>query len=315
MDNKVRLLPYKINQDRGDLMAVPYGVKMIKADNLWDKSQKGEGIVIAIIDTGCDINHEALQGKIIHTRNFTNDDGGNKDIVNDYLGHGTHVAGTIAAESKFTGVVGVAPKSSLMILKALDKHGRGEYKWITNAVNYAVNQKVDIISMSLGGYVDDKNLHKAILKAVRSNILVVCAVGNEGDGSYSTDEYSYPASYEEVISVGAVDKKYNPAYFSNSTNFLDIMAPGVGILSTFKDGGYAVLDGTSMAAPHVAGALALIKNYSKTSFQRNLSESELYAQLIKYTLDLNYDKKIQGNGLLYLERPKPPKNLLKNKDV
>ena len=237
MDNNVRLLPYKINQYRGDLMAVPYGVKMIKADNLWDKSQKGEGIVIAIIDTGCDINHEALQGKIIHTRNFTNDDGGNKDIVTDYLGHGTHVAGTIAAESKFTGVVGVAPKSSLMILKALDKHGRGEYKWITNAVNYAVNQKVDIISMSLGGYVDDKNLHKAILKAVRSNILVVCAVGNEGDGSYSTDEYSYPASYEEVISVGAVDKKYNPAYFSNSNNFLDIIAPGVGIKSTFKDGG------------------------------------------------------------------------------
>ena len=85
MDNKVRLLPYKINQDRGDLMAVPYGEKMIKADNLWDKAQKGEGIVIAIIDTGCDINHEALQGKIIHTRNFTNDDGGNKDIVTDYL--------------------------------------------------------------------------------------------------------------------------------------------------------------------------------------------------------------------------------------
>ena len=289
-------------------------------DNMWvnEREIPGNGIdddKNGYVDDIYGLNATKYNGNISWDRGKWKQDSNGYNYFDGDSGHGTHVAGTIAAESKFTGVVGVAPKSSLMILKALDKHGRGEYKWITNAVNYAVNQKVDIISMSLGGYVDDKNLHKAILKAVRSNILVVCAVGNEGDGSYSTDEYSYPASYEEVISVGAVDKKYNPAYFSNSNNFLDIMAPGVGILSTFKDGGYAVLDGTSMAAPHVAGALALIKNYSKTSFQRNLSESELYAQLIKYTLDLNYDKKSQGNGLLYLERPKPPKNLLKNKDV
>lgn len=311
MKNEIKLVPYKINKDRGDLMVTPYGVKMIKAENLWEKSQRGAGIVVAIIDTGCDINHEALQGKIIHTRNFTNDDKGNKDIVKDYIGHGTHVAGVIAAESKYTGVVGVAPNCSLMILKALDINGRGEYKWITNAINYAVKQKVDIISMSLGGYLDDKNLHRAILNAVNNNILVVCAVGNEGDGNYDTNEYSYPASYSEVISVGAVDNKSKPAYFSNSNNLVDVMAPGVGILSTFKNGGYAILDGTSMAAPHVSGALALIKNYAHTAFQRNLSESELYAQLIKYTLDLNYDKRLQGNGLIYLESPKPPKKYYK----
>lgn len=311
MEKKMKLLPYKINQDRGDLMVTPYGVKMIKADNLWSKSKQGEGIVVAIIDTGCDINHEALQGKVIHTRNFTKDDGGNKNIVTDYVGHGTHVAGIIAAESKSTGIVGVAPKCSLMILKALDKNGQGDYKWITNAINYASKQNVDIISMSLGGYIDDENLHKAVTKAVNNNILVVCAAGNEGDGSYSTDEYSYPASYSEVVSVGAVDKKAKPAYFSNSNNLVDVMAPGVGILSTFKDGGYAVLDGTSMAAPHVSGALALIKNYADTSFQRDLSESELYAQLIKYTLDLNYEKKVQGNGLVYLESPKLPKKPFK----
>ncbi len=311
MEKKMKLLPYKENKDRGDITVTPYGVKMIKADKLWNKSQKGKGVTVAIIDTGCDINHEALKGKIVHTRNFTKDDGGNKDIVTDYVGHGTHVAGIIAAESELTGVIGVAPECSLMILKALDKNGQGDYKWISNAINYAIKQKVDIISMSLGGYFDDENLHKAVTKAVNSNILVVCAAGNEGDGKYSTDEYSYPASYSEVISVGAVDKKAKPAYFSNSNNLVDVMAPGVGILSTFKNGDYAVLDGTSMAAPHVSGALALIKNYSDTVFQRDLSEAELYAQLIKYTIDLSYEKRVQGNGLVYLESPKAPKKPFK----
>ena len=174
-------------------------------------------------------------------------------------------------------------------------------------MNYAINKKVDIISMSLGGYIDDENLRNAVKKAVNNNILVVCAAGNEGDNNALTDEYSYPASYSEVISVGAVDEKAKPAYFSNSNNLLDIMAPGVGILSTFKNNSYAILDGTSMAAPHVSGALALIKNYSNNEFNRNLSESEIYAQLIKFTLDLNYDKHIQGNGLVFLESPKVPR--------
>ncbi|EPZ55471.1 major intracellular serine protease [[Clostridium] sordellii ATCC 9714] len=194
-----------------------------------------------------------------------------------------------------------------MILKALNKNGEGDYKWIVNAMNYAINKKVDIISMSLGGYIDDENLRNAVKKAVNNNILVVCAAGNEGDNNALTDEYSYPASYSEVISVGAVDEKAKPAYFSNSNNLLDIMAPGVGILSTFKNNSYAILDGTSMAAPHVSGALALIKNYSNNEFNRNLSESEIYAQLIKFTLDLNYDKHIQGNGLVFLESPKVPR--------
>ena len=271
---------------------------MIRADKLWNKSNKGSGITVAIIDTGCDISHSVLKDNIIHTRNFTKDDNSNKDLVTDYVGHGTHVSGI---------VLSIAPSCNLMILKALNKNGEGDYKWIVNAMNYAINKKVDIISMSLGGYIDDENLRNAVKKAVNNNILVVCAAGNEGDNNALTDEYSYPASYSEVISVGAVDEKAKPAYFSNSNNLLDIMAPGVGILSTFKNNSYAILDGTSMAAPHVSGALALIKNYSNNEFNRNLSESEIYAQLIKFTLDLNYDKHIQGNGLVFLESPKVPR--------
>lgn len=296
--SKIRLLPYKVNEVSREKKISSYSVKMIRANKLWDKSEKGKGITIAIIDTGCDIEHKALKNNIIHTRNFTKDDNSNKTIANDYIGHGTHVAGI---------VLSIAPESNLMILKALSGDGEGEYKWIINAINYAISKKVDIISMSLGGYIDDENLHRAIRKAVNNNILVVCAAGNEGDNNPLTNEYSYPAAYSEVISVGAVDEKAKPAYFSNSNKFVDVVAPGVGILSTFKNNSYAVLDGTSMAAPHVSGALALIKNYAKSEFERDLSESEIYAQLIKFTVDLNYDKKIQGNGLVFLESPKLPK--------
>ncbi|MGL5756296.1 MAG: S8 family peptidase [Paraclostridium sp.] len=295
---KMKLLPYKVNEVSRESKVSSYGAKMIKADKLWPKSSGGKGVTVAIIDTGCDVNHSALKDNIFHTRNFTKDNNSNKDLVNDYVGHGTHVAGI---------VLSVAPSCNLMILKALDRNGEGEYKWIINALNYAINQKVDVVSMSLGGYLDDENLHKSIRKAVNNNILVVCAAGNDGDNSGSTNEFSYPASYSEVISVGAVDDKAKPAYFSNSNNLVDVMAPGVGILSTFKDNSYAVLDGTSMAAPHVSGALALIKNYSSTEFKRSLSEPEIYAQLIKFTIDLNYDRNMQGNGLVFLERPKLPK--------
>ncbi len=296
--SKMRLLPYKVNEVSRETKIVSYGVKMIRADKFWAKSNRGKGITVAIIDTGCDVGHKALKNNIVHTRNFTKDDNSNKDIANDYVGHGTHVAGI---------VLSVAPGCSLMILKALNGDGEGEYKWIINAINYATSKKVDVISMSLGGYIDDENLHKAIRKAASNNILVVCAAGNDGDNNSSTNEYSYPAAYSEVISVGAVDENAKPAYFSNSNNYLDVMAPGVGILSTYKNNSYAILDGTSMAAPHVSGALALIKNYSDGAFERELSESEIYAQLIKFTLDLSYDKKVQGNGLVFLESPKIPK--------
>lgn len=302
MASKMKLLPYKVNNVTRDNKITPYGYKMIKADKFSKRCDGGQGITVAIIDTGCDINHSMLKENIAHTRNFTKDDNSNKSIVTDYVGHGTHVSGIILS---------VAPSSNLMILKALNRYGEGDYPWITNAINYAINQKVDIISMSLGGYTDDENLHKAIKKAINNNILVVCAAGNDGDNSSKTDEYSYPASYSEVISVGAVDSNAKPAYFSNSNNLLDIMAPGVGILSTYKDNSYAILDGTSMAAPHVSGALALIKDYSIKEFKRELSEAEIYAQLIKYTVDLNYDKNIQGNGLVFLESPKISKNLFK----
>lgn len=299
MERKVRLIPYQVDALVEKVAEVPKGIELIQAPKLWEKS-KGKGITVAILDTGCDVDHPDLQGRIIGGRNFTGDDHSTPDIFTDYNGHGTHVAGTIAAVENGVGVVGVAPEANLLILKVLDHQGSGQYEWIINGINYAVEQKVDIISMSLGGPDDVPELQQAIQNAIAKQILVVCAAGNEGDGLDTTDELGYPGCYNEVISVGSVDLNRRSSDFTNSNKEVDLVAPGEEILSTYLDGKYAKLSGTSMATPHISGALALIKELSNKSFERNLTEPELYAQLIKRTVPLGHSPKLEGNGLLYL---------------
>ncbi|PFP29205.1 serine protease [Bacillus sp. AFS073361] len=299
MERELQLIPYQVNEEVEVVSEVPKGIELIAAPKIWEKS-KGKGITVAILDTGCDVTHPDLREQIIGGRNFTEDDHGNPDVYTDYNGHGTHVAGTIAAVQNGTGVIGVAPEASLLIIKVLDKNGSGQYDWIINGINYAVEQKADIISMSLGGSVDVPELHQAIQNAVAKQILVVCAAGNEGDGQESSDEFAYPGSYNEVISVGAINLQRRSSEFSNSNNEVDLVGPGEEILSTYLNGTYAILSGTSMATPHISGALALIKDLVNKKFERNLTESELYAQLIKRTVPLGNSPKLEGNGLLYL---------------
>ncbi|SOC42681.1 S8 family peptidase [Ureibacillus acetophenoni] len=299
MEQKLHLLPYQVNEVVEAVSEVPKGIELIAAPKIWEKS-KGNGITIAILDTGCDVNHPDLSTRIIGGRNFTSDDNGQPDIYTDYNGHGTHVAGTIAAIHNGDGVVGVAPESNLLIVKVLDKNGSGKYDRIINGINYAVEQKVDIISMSLGGPTNVPELHQAIQNAIANQVLVVCAAGNEGDGQSSSDEFAYPGSYNEVISVGSINLQRRSSEFSNSNNEIDLVAPGEEILSTYLNGKYAKLSGTSMATPHVSGALALIKDIANKNFERNLTETELYAQLIKRTIPLGNSPKLEGNGLLYL---------------
>lgn len=299
MERKVHVIPFKVLEHAEKVNEVPKGVEMIQAPKIWDQT-KGKGITVAILDTGCDITHPDLKERIVGGRNFTNDDGGKTDVYKDYNGHGTHVAGTIAATQNDNGVVGVAPEANLLIIKVLDKNGSGQYEWIINGINYAIEQKADIISMSLGGPEDLPELHEAIQKAVAHNILVICAAGNQGDGVDSTDEFDYPGSYNEVISVGAIDLERRSSNFTNSNNEVDLVGPGEKIISTYLNGKYATLSGTSMATPHVAGAMALIKVLANTSFERNLTERELYAQLIKRTVPLGNSPKLEGNGLVYL---------------
>ncbi|QBP40552.1 S8 family peptidase [Paenisporosarcina antarctica] len=299
MDKYMYLIPYELVEQLETVNEIPKGIEIIHAPEIWNET-KGKGITIAVLDTGCDTDHPDLKNRIIGGYNFTSDDEEDPLKFEDYNGHGTHVAGTIAASRNNSGVVGVAPEANLLILKVLGKSGSGKYDWIIKAIRYAIDHKADIISMSLGGSSDVKELHDVIIEAVNQNILVVCAAGNDGDGQDSTDELGYPGCYNEVISVGSVNLERQSSEFTNSNNQIDLVAPGEKVTSTYLNGTYATLSGTSMATPHISGALALLKVISNSSFERDLTEPELYAQLIKRTVPLGNSPKIEGNGLIYL---------------
>lgn len=306
VENKVKLIPYTIQSIEDSTNETPEGVQLVQASAIWEKSNEGEGIVVAVIDTGVDTDHPDLKDRIIGGRNFTTDHNGDVNNFEDNNGHGTHVSGIVAASLNGDGVVGVAPKAKILSIKALTEDGAGDYGWIINAINYAVewrgpkNEQARVICMSLGGPNDVPEMREAIQNAVNHNISVVVAAGNEGDGQEDTFEYAYPGAYNEVISVGAVNTNLQLAPFSNSHNEVDLVAPGVNVLSTYLDNKFAKLSGTSMAAPFVAGALALIINLSEKEFDRSLIESEIYAQLIRRTLPLGNGKSAEGNGFLLL---------------
>lgn len=312
MDLTLKLAPYEvINIQETPMMAyIPDGVKAIKAPEYWARGYKGQGIVIAVMDTGCEVDHPDLRDRIIGGRNFTKEDRGNPDKYSDYNGHGTHVAGIIAASGTPDGVFGVAPKASLLILKIMNRKGVGSYESLIEAIRYAMEVKVNIISLSLGGSMDLPGLKEAIKAAVAQGITVVCAASNEGDGNPDTQECAYPGCYEETIAVGAQQGK-GVARFSNTNNQIDLIAPGVEIISTYIKGQYAQLSGTSMAAPHVTGALALLMNWGQENFRRDLTEAEVYAQLIKRTISLGLPKMQEGNGILNLTSPEILEILLK----
>jgi len=206
-----------------------------------------------VVDTGIDLTHPDLSVKgginIINPRKSPADDNG----------HGTHVAGIIAALDNDFGVVGVAPEASLYAVKVLNRSGIGWTSDIMAGVDWCITEGMDVVNMSLGGgsYISD--FQDLCDKAAEAGIAIVAAAGNEGGA------VSYPAAYANVIGVSATDSSDAFASFSNFGIGVDIAAPGVGIYSTYKGGGYTTLSGTSMAAPHVAGTLALSLNIFETA--------------------------------------------------
>lgn len=325
MDKDIELYPFEVQNVEHNVKEIPKGVQMIQAPMYWEKGNNGKGIKIAILDTGCDKNHPDLKDRIIEGKNFTNDDNGNLDIFNDYNGHGTHVAGTIAASKNDKGVIGVAPEADLLILKVFGAKGDVEPNWITDALDYAIEQKVNIISMSFGSKEPDKSMHQAIKRAVEKGILVVCAAGNDGDKNPMSEEFRYPGAFNEVISVGAIDFSGRFPEFTNTNKEVDLVAPGVDILSCYPmnlsedpENPYKKLSGTSMSTPHVTGALALLINHcqSKKEFNRSLTETELYAQLVKRTIPSEFYKNTyEGNGFLYLTATEKLEEYLKSHPV
>ncbi len=242
----------------------PPGVSMTAARRIWP-STRGENTVVAVLDTGVDYNHPDLKTNIIGGISFVS---GEKDFI-DLNGHGTHVTGIIAANSR---ILGVAPQSKILAIKVMAKNGAGTFQGIIQGLEYArrwrgkQGEVVNVINMSLGGPINNILLHREIKNAMQAGITVVCAAGNEGDGRSDTREISYPAYYAETIAVGAVDLQTGIANFSNSNDHIDIVAPGVDTYSTYPGGKYVKLSGTSMATPHISGAVALIYARCKKRF-------------------------------------------------
>ncbi|MCT2536446.1 S8 family peptidase [Aquibacillus koreensis] len=300
---QVQLIPFKVQQAFAKTNEIPTAIKMMRAPKKWKEGYTGRGVV-GVIDTGCDRKHPDLKNRIIGGRNFSSENKSNFLDFNDQNGHGTHVAGTIAATVNGLGVSGVAPHAQVFVLKAFDAKGYGETESIINAIHYAIRwrgnngEKIRVLSISFGSKENHPKLHQAVRKAVANDMLVVCAAGNDGDDNIHTTERLYPGHYQEVVQVGAVDHKGNMAPFTNSNDEIDLVAPGVDVRSTYLNGKYASLSGTSMATPHVAGAAAIMIEQLEKELGRTLTEPELYTQLIQSTVSLKHSKRAQGNGFI-----------------
>jgi subtilisin family serine protease len=232
----------------------------IRATESWEETKGKEDVVIAIIDTGIDFEHPDLNDKIHSTGyDFANDD---NDPTDDH-GHGTHVAGIAAAETNNEeGIAGVAWNCKILPLKVMDANGEGYYSWMIDAIVYATDNGADVINFSLGGDQPSQALKEALVYAYERDVVVVAAAGNENSAVL------YPAAYDDYcLAVTASDYNDLRPDWTNHGPEIDVAAPGVRILScvpTWYWGpdslpyGYGY--GTSMAAPHVSGLVALIKS-------------------------------------------------------
>lgn len=226
-----------------------WGVGAINAPDVWGVTQ-GDGITVAVVDTGVSADNPDLAGQVLPGINLLN----NTTDASDDHGHGTHVAGTIAAiANNGIGVAGVAPHAKILPIKVLDSSGSGTNETIANGILEAVRRGARVINLSLGGTDDSQTIRGAIAQAESAGVVVVCAAGNDGN-----TENFFPAACDGTIAVGALDHSNQRAYFSNYGNYVNIAAPGVNIGSLGFQGGIASMSGTSMAAPHVAGTAALL---------------------------------------------------------
>ena len=238
------------------------GLGLMHAQAAWDALGISDGYPadggapVAIVDTGIDLAHEDLEGKAVACGAASNG-GVEPGVCADDDGHGTHVAGTVAAlAGNGRGIAGVAFDSPLIVCKALGADGSGDTSDVAACISWAHSQGAKVISLSLGGPAT-RTLRAAVKAAwaggARDGSVIVAAAGNDGTGASD-----YPAAYPEAISVAAVDDGGAHAWFSNANDDVELAAPGVDVLSARLGGGYVRESGTSMATPHAAGAAALV---------------------------------------------------------
>ncbi len=290
--NKCSLLPYiredvyGLNPNDGQF----YGWEINKFDipSLWRKT-KGEGVKVAVIDTGCDLTHHDLKNNMLEGKNFV--EIGKPPM--DRNGHGSHVAGTIAASDNNLGMVGVAPKAKIIPIKALGDKGGGNLNDVCKGIDWACENGADIITMSLGSPAGHAQLAASLKNAAAKNVLLFCAAGNAGEHT----PIMYPAKYPESIAIGAIDINMNRTNFTCAGEELEFLSPGKDIFSCVP-GGYAKMSGTSMSNPFASGYAALVLSYYKKKFSKKECV-ELFKQSVKDLANPKYrSKKYQGYGIL-----------------
>jgi subtilisin family serine protease len=265
----------------------------------WELSQ-GAGVVVAVIDSGARLDHPDLAPNVwvnfdevpgnrvdddangyvddVHGVDLTTSERGRQDL-SDGNGHGTHVSGIIAGAANGRGVVGVAFRARLMIVKVLDAQGAGTTGGVAEGIRYAAANGARIINLSLGGPTRDPRLVEAVRAAEAANVLLVCSAGNLGNNVDNTPSYPVSLAAPNLIGVAATEPQSgrNLGSFSNfGRNTIGLAAPGVDVLSSASDGGYELKSGTSMAAPHAAGVAALM-----AAMRADMSAAELRAQLLQ----------------------------------
>ncbi|MGV4988079.1 type VII secretion-associated serine protease mycosin [Streptomyces sp. NPDC001709] len=248
----------------------PWALQRVNLDELWSQS-KGKGVRVAVIDTGVDTANPQLRQAVdgsLGTNLLPPKDGKGKPVdgakskpTTDTVGHGTRVAGIIAARPmKSTGFVGLAPEATIVPIKQNDAEGHGTSKSLARAIQHAIQVKAQVINISqdtANAVAPGDDLHNAINEALDHKIVVVASAGNDGlDGNV---KLTYPASYPGVLAVAASDRNNERAPFSQSGDFVGVAAPGVDMISTVPKGGHCSDNGTSFSAPYVAGVAALIK--------------------------------------------------------
>jgi len=261
LDGDPRTITAGVSQERSLVTVVPndpllgsqWGWRRLGGPSLRTVGDGGT-LVVAVLDTGVDAAHPDLAGRVLAGWDSMNPAG---DGRRDPNGHGTHVAGIIAAGvDNAEGIAGVAPGVRILPVRVLDASGNGDDDELALGIIWAVDHGADILNLSIGGAVPSALLEGAIDYALDAGVLVVVAAGNAGA---SGNVPSYPAAYPQVLAVGATDSADRRAIFSNTGSYLDIAAPGSWIVSTWPGGRYQTSSGTSMAAPFVSAAAALVQ--------------------------------------------------------
>ena len=246
-----KLPPYKVDKVMlATSETIDWGLKLLNIPPLWLET-KGEEIKVAVLDTGIALEHPDLKPALLEARDFTRSPSG----ANDVQGHGTHVAGIVAARRNAHGIVGVAPMTKIISAKVLNDEGSGTSEEIVAGIRWATEAGADVLSLSLGSPAPDPDIHLALVSAINKGKFVITAAGNEGP---DLDTVGYPAGYPEMVAVGSIDRRQRLSRFSSRGRQVDVVAPGDEITSCYPPRGFATLSGTSMATPFVSGVVALM---------------------------------------------------------